>query len=120
MRASRSGLRDLFPYIGLSLAASAAHFVDNALCLDLYPGPAWFSVGGVLVSWLLLPVLAAVAVYRASVSWAVAFGMTGFFGFAHYAFAPIWQVPLRCDLTIFGEAAASVLLLVRIRKMGAA
>lgn len=100
--------------VGLSLAASAVHFADNALRLDLYPGLSWFTPAGVGLAWLSLPALAWLALRSRSKVLLVLFALSGFFGFEHYILTPICGVALRCNLTIFGEAVASAVLLAYV------
>ncbi len=102
--------RVLVVLLGLSLLAAAIHFADNAAHLDLYPGPAWLTPRAILLTWCVLPPLAWAA-YRVGTRAAlIAYGLIGFAGLAHFLM-PHHALPLRCDLTIFGEAATSVLLI---------
>ena len=69
--------------IGLTLITSVVHFVDNALRLDLYPGPDWLTRNVVLATWIVM-LLAACLVYRINTRTAlVAYGVLGFGGLAH-------------------------------------
>jgi len=97
--------------IGLTLITSAVHFVDNALRLDLYPGPDWLTRNVVLATWIVM-LLAACLVYWINTRTAlVAYGVLGFGGFAHYVMPQARSMPTRCTLTISAEAASSVLLI---------
>jgi hypothetical protein len=97
-----------------SLAASALHFIDNAMRLDLYPGPSWFTPPGVIAAWFGLPALALIAWRLQSKPLLALFALTGFFGFDHYLVTPLCGVPLRCNATIFAEAIASGVLVMYI------
>ena len=100
--------------LGATLVASAIHFVDNALRLDLYPGPAWFTPGIVLAAWFVMPVLA-FAAYRSGTRGAlVGYGLLGFAGFGHYLPPHLHAMPMRCMVTIVGEAIASVVLIAYV------
>ncbi len=99
-----------------TLLTSAVHFLDNAFRLDLYPGPVWLTRHGVLLAWLVLPVLAWVA-YRSGTRVALlAYGALGFAGFAHYHYLALHHhaMPLRCAATIFAEAIASAVLIAYV------
>jgi len=97
--------------IGLTLITSAVHFVDNALRLDLYPGPDWLTRNVVLATWIVM-LLAACLVYRINTRTAlVAYGVLGFGGLAHYVMPQARSMPTRCTLTIGAEAASSALLI---------
>ncbi len=102
--------RVLYGLVALSLATSAIHFADNALRLDRYPGPAWFTPAGVAFAWLGLPALAWLALRGKSFALMLLFSLTGFLGFEHYLVRPLCSVDWSCNLTIFCEAAASALL----------
>ena len=101
-----------------TLLTSLVHFLDNAFRLDLYPGPRSFTRNSVLLAWLVLPVLAMIA-YRAATRAAfVAYGLLGFAGLAHYLVPHQHAMPLRCDMTILGEAIASAALVAYVLSRG--
>jgi hypothetical protein len=100
--------------LGTTLLTSAIHFADNALRLDLYPGPVWFTPSLVLMAWLALPVLAFAAYRIGTRPPLIAYGLLGFAGFAHYLPPHVHRVPLRCLLTIAGEALASSVLIAYV------
>ena len=96
----------------LTLVSSGAHFADNALRLDLYPGPSWLSAEIVLTAWFVV-LIAAYLAYRAGTRSAlVAYGILGFAGLAHYVMPHRVGLPLRCTVTIGAEATASAVLIV--------
>ena len=99
------------PLIGLTLLTSAVHFADNALRLDLYPGPAWLTRNLVLIAWSIV-LLAACLAYRKDTRPAlVAYGILGFGGLAHYFMPHGHRMPMRCTITMSAEAATSMLLI---------
>jgi len=100
--------------LGATLLSSAVHFVDNAFRLDLYPGPVWFARNQVLLAWLVLPLLAWLTYSRATRVGLAAYGVLGFAGFAHYLVPHRHVMPLRCSVTIFGEAIASAAFLAYV------
>jgi hypothetical protein len=104
--------------LGATLLTSALHFADNAFRLDLYPGPAWLTRPGILLSWLVLPLLAFAAYRRANRASLVAYGLLGFAGFAHYLPRHAHPVPLRCLATIAAEAIASAVLIAYVLLRG--
>ena len=106
--------------MGLTLLTSAIHFLDNAFRLDLYPGPAWLTRNIVMLAWLVLPAFALLAWRSGSRLALVAYGLLGFAGLGHYwaahhssmtGAALHGAMPVRCAVTIWGEAVASVVLL---------
>lgn len=97
--------------LGLTLITSAIHFVDNALRLDLYPGPAWLTRDDVLGAWIVLFLLALLAYRSGSRAALILYGFLGFVGFAHYLAPHHASMPLRCSITITAEAVASLLLI---------
>jgi len=100
--------------LGATLLTSAIHFADNAFRLDLYPGPVWFNPTLVLMAWLVLPVLAFAAYRIGTRPPLIAYGLLGFAGFAHYLPLHVHRVPLRCLVTIAGEAIASTVLIAYV------
>jgi hypothetical protein len=100
--------------LGARLLTSAVHFVDNAFRLDLYPGPAWLTRNDVLLAWLALLALAWLVYCGATRVGLVTYGLLGFVGLAHYLVPHHQVMPLRCAVTIFGEAIASAALIVYV------
>lgn len=93
--------------LGLTLITSAVHFTDNALRLDLYPGPAWLTRNVVFAAWPLV-LAAAYLAYRIDTRTAlIAYALLGFAGLAHYLMPHGMGMPLRCTLTVGAEAIAS-------------
>jgi hypothetical protein len=115
-----AGRNTLKILVSATLATSAVHFIDNAFRLDLYPGPAWLTRSGILLAWLVLPVLALAAYWSANRAALIAYGLLGFAGFAHYLPIHRHPVPLRCFATIFAEALASAALIVFVVFRGTA
>ena len=93
--------------LGATLLTSAVHFVDNAFCLDLYPGPVWLTRNDVLLAWLALPALAWLVYRGATRVGLVTYGLLGFAGLVHYLLPHQQVMPLRCAVRLFGEEIAS-------------
>jgi len=105
-------------------AASLAHFVHNAVYIDVYPNlPAWLTPVVVYASWLAIAGTGAFGYWlhrRGSrvVGLAVIgmYALLGFGGLDHYAVAPVAAHSMAINATILGEViAASVLLVVIVR-----
>jgi hypothetical protein len=97
--------------IGLTLVISTVHFADNALRIDIYPGPAWLTRNVVLAVWI-VTLLAACLVYWINTRTAlIGYGILGFAGLAHYVMPQASDMPTRCRLTIGAEAASSLVLI---------
>jgi len=113
------GQRTIAWLLVATLITSGIHFVDNAIRLDLDPGPAWFTPAIVLLAWLVMPVLAFAAYRSGSRAALVGYGLLGFAGFAHYLPPHIHAVPMRCLVTIVGEAIASAVFIgyVLVKKL---
>jgi hypothetical protein len=106
-------------------ALSLAHFLHNAVYLQLYPNmPAWLTPVGVLASWLVITAIGALGywLFRRGLK---AIGLVtiaiyaalGFGGLDHYAIAPVSAHSLAMNATIVGEViAASALLVVTARE----
>jgi len=102
-------------------AASIAHFVHNAVYLNLYPNmPTWLTPLGVLTAWLGVAAIGAVGYYLFRKGLTVTglavialYAALGFASLDHYAIAPISAHSLMMNATIVAEViAASVLLVV--------
>ena len=96
--------------LGLTLVTSAVHFMDNAVRLDLYPGPAWLTGNMVATAWIFVFIAACLAYWIGTRTALVAYGLLGFSGFAHYLMPHDAGLPTRCMVTIGSEAVASTLL----------
>jgi hypothetical protein len=103
-----------------TLFTSAIHFVDNALRLDLYPGPAWLTRNAVFLAWMVLPPLAWAVFLVRTRSALVAYALLGLAGLAHYFVPHSHVVPLRCTVTIAGEAITSIVLIAYVLRPGRA
>jgi hypothetical protein len=97
--------------LGLTIITSAAHFVDNALRLDLYPGPMWLTRNLVLTSWVAVLLAACLVYWKNTRTALVAYGVLGFGGLAHYVIPHASSMPARCAVTIGAEAVSSALLI---------
>ena len=101
--------------------ASLAHFVHNAVYLDLYPNmPTWLTPLGVLTAWLGVAAIGTVGycLFRKGLTVTglaviALYAALGFAGLDHYVIAPISAHSLMMNATIVAEViAASVLLVV--------
>ena len=97
-----------------TLVASAIHFVDNALRLDLYPGPVWLTRNVVLLTWVALPLLAWAAFQVGTRSALVAYALLGFTGLGHYFVSHSHAISPRCTATISSEAIVSTVLIAYV------
>ena len=97
-----------------TLVASAIHFVDNALRLDLYPGPVWLTRNVVLLTWVALPLLAWAAFQVGTRSALVAYALLGFTGLGHYFVSHSHAISPRCTVTIASEAIVSTVLIAYV------
>ena len=111
---SLSDRRTILLLLALTLFTSAIHFADNAFHRDMYPGPPWLTRNAILLTWLALPFLAAVA-YRCGTRTAlIAYAALGFAGFLHYLAPHTHPIPTRCAATIVSEALASAILIAYV------
>ena len=97
--------------VGLTLATSAVHFVDNALRLDLYPGPVWLTRNVILAAWVVVLAAGCLACWIDTRTALVAYAVLGFAGFAHCWMPHTQGLGVSCMMTIDAEAAASLLLI---------
>jgi hypothetical protein len=103
-------------------AASLAHFVHNAVYLDLYPNmPTWLTPLGVLTAWLGVAAIGAAGYCLLRKGLTVTglavialYAALGFAGLDHYAIAPISAHSLMMNATIVAEVIAASMLLVVI------
>jgi hypothetical protein len=102
-------------------ATSLAHFVHNAVYIDVYPNmPAWLTPVGVGASWLVIAATGALGYWllrsvsrMAGLAVIGVYALLGFGGLDHYALAPVSAHSMAMNATIVGEViAASVLLVV--------
>lgn len=103
-------------------AASLAHFVHNAVYLELYPNmPVWLTPLGVLSSWLVVAGTGAVGYWlfrkvstTAGLAMIGVYAALGFAGLDHYAIAPFSAHSVAMSSTILAEVATASVLLVLI------
>ena len=103
-------------------AASLAHFVHNAVYLNLYPNmPIWLTPRGVLTAWLGVAAIGAVGYYLfrkgltlTGLAIIALYAALGFAGLDHYAIAPISAHSLMMNATILAEVITASALLVVI------
>jgi hypothetical protein len=103
-------------------AASLAHFLHNAVYLNLYPNmPTWLTPLGVLTAWLGVAAIGAVGYYLfregltvTGLAITALYAALGFAGLDHYAIAPISAHSLMMNATIVAEVIAASALLVVI------
>jgi putative acetyltransferase len=118
----RSARRTLPWTLALAVGASLVHFAHNAQYLTDYPNlPAAWSPAEVYGAWCALTALGLVGwgVYRhgrerAGLTALAVYAVCGFGGLLHYTRAGLTQHSLTMNLTIWGEAAAGLLLLVNV------
>ena len=103
-----------------NLMASALHFGDNMLRFHEYPEPIWITGPHVVDAlWLLMTPLLAIGwwlarreMWGAAVGVLWLYGVLSMFVLGHYLYAWPWELTLRINLLIAGEALAAALLIV--------
>jgi len=112
----------LLTFMLLYGAASLAHFLHNAVYLDVYPNlPPWLTPLGVLASWLVIAGIGAAGYWLfrkisppVGLTIISLYAALGFAGLDHYTLAPASAHSWAMNATIVGEAIAASALLVVI------
>jgi hypothetical protein len=112
----------LLTFMLLYGAASLAHFLHNAVYLDVYPNlPPWLTPLGVLASWLVIAGIGAAGYWLfckisppVGLTIIALYAALGFAGLDHYTLAPASAHSWAMNATIAGEAIAASALLVVI------
>ena len=108
-------MRALRLLIASGIVASTLHFADNALEIEHYTEPSWFTPLGVAVTWIPVTALAVIALLQRRAN-AVFFACAAIYallllgGLLHYAFGPPMDMPLRSNATVWLEALIGVAL----------
>lgn len=101
----------------LNLTSTLLHYTDNALFLDRYPGPDWFTPAGILAAWLLMSLLGALGYwlytkrsFGAAYLCLGIYTITGLSSPAHYVYPSMAAMSVKMHLLIWSDAIAGLLL----------
>ncbi len=117
-----TNLKILTPFLLAYTAASAFHFVHNAVFLERYPNmPDWISQFGVYSALTGIVAIGVTGYLIYVLGYQViglivlgAYAAFGFDGMAHYTLAPVSQHTFTMNLTIWLEAITAAVLLAVI------
>jgi hypothetical protein len=102
-----------------NLISTGIHYWDNYVSFDMYPVPAWITVDGVWISWLLFTLAGSLGywlychqrwwlAYACLIVSAVAGSSTPL----HYLYAPMSHFIIRMNISIVSDGVVSLLLIV--------
>jgi hypothetical protein len=99
----------------LNIAITCMHYTDNAIFVNQYPEPAWFTTSGVLITWIVMSQIGIIGywLYSRQKFWLSYFllGMyagTGLSGFAHYFYGELSQFSLKMHTLIWTDVIAGL------------
>ena len=98
-----------------SIAITSIHYTDNAIFVDRYPEPEWFTTSGVFVSWGAMTLLAIMSylLYNKQYFWLSylflsIYSVTGLFSPAHYFYGELSQFSIKMHVLIWIDVIAGL------------
>lgn len=117
MSLSKYPQHTLLAILGLNFLSTGLHYTDNALFLDWYPGPDWFTPIGILVIWMVMtPVgLLGYGLYRRRLFWLAylflgVYSITSISSLGHYFFPVVTPMSIKIHGLIWFDAIAGLML----------
>jgi hypothetical protein len=102
-----------------NLISTGIHYWDNYVSFDRYPVPAWITIDGVRMSWLLLTVVGSLGyLLYCQQKWWLAYlcltiyVSTGASTPLHYLYAPMSHFMMRMNISIWSDGLAALLLIL--------
>lgn len=99
----------------LSIAITSIHYTDNAIYVNQYPEPEWFTTSGVLITWGVMTAIAIISywLYSRQNYWLSYFllGMyagTGLSSPAHYFYGELSRFSVKMHLLIWTDVIAGL------------
>lgn len=102
-----------------TLISTGIHYWDNYVYFDRYPVPAWITVDGVWISWLLFTIAGGFGYWLychqkwwlAYISLSV-YVLTGASTLLHYLYAPMKHFMMRMNISILSDGLVALLLIL--------
>jgi hypothetical protein len=102
-----------------NLISTGIHYWDNYVSFDRYPVPAWITLDGVWMSWLLLTIVGSLGYWLyCQQKWWLAYLClaiyisTGASTPLHYLYAPMSHFMMRMNISIWSDGVAALLLIL--------
>jgi hypothetical protein len=102
-----------------NLISTGIHYWDNYVSFDRYPVPAWITLDGVWISWLLLTIVGGLGYWLyCQQKWWLAYlclaiyVSTGASTPLHYLYAPMSHFMMRMNISIWSDGLAALLLIL--------
>jgi hypothetical protein len=102
-----------------SIISTSLHYTDNAIFVDRYPEPQWFTTSGVFITWGIMTLIGIVGywLYTQQKFWASylflsVYSFTGLSSPAHYFYGAMSVFSLKMHALIWSDALTSLLVLV--------
>jgi hypothetical protein len=110
--------KNLLIVLIFSIVVTSFHYTDNAIFIDKYPEPEWFTMSGVYVTWIVLTLLgiAGYWLYQQEKFWAAylclgVYSFTGLSSPAHYFYGPMSEFSFKMHTLIGFDVLAGTLVL---------
>jgi hypothetical protein len=102
----------------VSIISTSFHYTDNAIFVDKYPEPEWFTTSGVFVTWIVMTLIgiAGYWFYTKEKLWASYFclsiySLTGLSSPAHYLYGKMSEFSLKMHALILFDVLTGLLVL---------
>lgn len=101
-----------------SLIITSIHYTDNAIFVDLYPEPEWFTPSGVFITWMIMSLIGITGywLYIKEKFWIsylclMIYSLTGLSSPAHYLYGEISEFSVKMHIFIWTDVLAGLLVL---------
>jgi hypothetical protein len=102
--------RILLAIVAANMIITSLHYTDNALFVDLYPEPEWFTTSGVFVTWGIMTTIALVSywLYSQQKYWLsyltlAIYSTTGLSSPAHYLYGAMSNFSFKMHFLIWSD-----------------
>jgi hypothetical protein len=101
-----------------SMIITSIHYTDNAIFVDKYPEPAWFTTSGVFITWIIMSLIgiAGYWLYTQEQFWMsylclIIYSLTGLSSPAHYFYGEMSEFSIKMHAFIWTDVLAGSLVL---------
>jgi hypothetical protein len=102
-----------------NLISTGIHYWDNYVYFDRYPVPAWITIDGVWISWLIFTIAGSLGYWLYyQQKWRLAYillsvyVLTGASTPLHYLYAPMSHFMMRMNISILSDGLVALLLII--------
>lgn len=98
-----------------NIIITSLHYTDNALFVDIYPEPQWFTTSGVFITWAIMTAIAIISywLYSKKNYWLsyvalIIYSITGLSSPAHYLYGAMSEFSVKMHFLIWTDFLAGI------------